>query len=207
MGIDIFFSFLLATVISFIGSLQPGLVNMGVLYAGYHRSRNAAIKMAIGGVLPEIIYSAIALFLYMKAAEFSYIKEGLNILFIPLLLIAGIYLLRKKASKEEMKNQNDHDFTNGFMIGMVNPLLIPFWLIWIQQVVQRGYLELSNFYAQTAFVLGTAVGALVLLLVVAFNTAKYKTQLEKILKGRLNFLLGLICIILACVELFRLLVE
>ncbi|MBP6511915.1 MAG: LysE family transporter [Bacteroidia bacterium] len=205
MGIDVFISFLFATVISFVGSLQPGLVNMGVLYAGYHHSRNAAIKMALGGILPEIIYSAIALFLYKKAAEFSFIKETLNILFIPLLLMAGIYLLKKKPSKEEIKNQNGHDFTNGFMIGMVNPLLIPFWLIWIQQVVQRGYLELSNFYTQAAFVLGTAVGALVLLLVVAFNTVRYKTQLEKIIKGRLNFLLGLICIILACVELFRLL--
>jgi threonine/homoserine/homoserine lactone efflux protein len=205
MGVEILFSFFLAAAISFIGSLQPGLVNMGVLYAGYHRSRRAAINMALGGVIPEVIYSGVALFLYKKAAEFSFIKELLNILFIPVLLIAGIYLLRKKASKEEFTMRNSHDFTNGFLIGMANPLFIPFWLIWVQQVVQRGYLKLDTFYTQVAFVIGTAVGAFMLLLVVAYNTAKYKMQLEKMLKGRLNFLLGFICIILACVELFRLL--
>ena len=206
MGIEIFFSFFVATIISFAGSLQPGLINMGVLYVGYNRSRNAAIKMAIGGVLPEIIYSAIALFLYLKSAEFSFVKVILNIIFIPLLFFAGIYLLRKKEKSENLLGQDDHNFKNGFMIGMLNPLLIPFWIIWINQVVEHGFLKLDNLNTQMAFVIGAAVGAFLLLIFVAFVTVKYKDQLERILKGKINRLLGIICIILAFVELFRLLI-
>lgn len=206
MGNEIFISFIIATLISFIGSLQPGLLNMGVLYTGYHRSKSAAIRMAIGGVVPEIIYSSISIMLYSKAAEYTYLKEGLSMLFIPLLFLAGIYLFRKKARKETSHSWKSNDFKNGFMIGMVNPLLVPFWLIWVQQVVQRGYLKLDNLAAQMAFVIGTAFGALLLLLIVAFFTVKYKDQLERTLEGKINKLLGIICIILAFVELFRLLI-
>ncbi|MBK7966237.1 MAG: LysE family transporter [Bacteroidetes bacterium] len=206
MESEIFISFFLATLISFLGSLQPGLLNMGILYTGYHRSKSAAIRMAIGGVVPELIYSSIAIFLYLKAAEYIYIKEVLSFLFIPLLFLAGVYLYRKKAKEEASHSLKSNDFKNGFMIGLVNPLLIPFWLIWVQQVVQRGYIKLKNPSVQIAFVIGTAVGALLLLLMVAFFTVKYKEQLERTLKGKINKLLGIICIILAFVELVRLLI-
>ena len=206
MESEIFISFFLATLISFLGSLQPGLLNMGILYTGYHRSKSAAIRMAIGGVVPELIYSSIAIFLYLKAAEYIYIKEVLSFLFIPLLFLAGVYLYRKKAKEEASHSLKSTDFKNGFMIGLVNPLLIPFWLIWVQQVVQRGYIKLKNPSVQIAFVIGTAVGALLLLLMVAFFTVKYKEQLERTLKGKINKLLGIICIILAFVELVRLLI-
>jgi threonine/homoserine/homoserine lactone efflux protein len=205
MESEIFISFFLATLISFIGSLQPGLLNMGVLYTGYHRSKTAAIRMAIGGVVPELIYSSIAIFLYLKAAEYIYIKKVLSFLFIPLLFMVGIYLFNKKPKEEALHSLKSNDLKNGFMIGLVNPLLVPFWLIWVQQVVQRGYIKLENLGAKIAFVLGTAVGALLLLLMVAFFTVRYKDQLEKTLKGKINKLLGIICIILAFVELYRLL--
>jgi threonine/homoserine/homoserine lactone efflux protein len=207
MESEIFISFFLATLISFIGSLQPGLLNMGVLYTGYHRSKTAAIKMAIGGVVPELIYSSIAIFLYLKAAEYTYLKDGLSLLFIPLLFLAGIYLFSKRPKEEALHSLKSNDFKNGFMIGLVNPLLVPFWLIWVQQVVQRGYVKLENLGTKIAFVLGTAVGALLLLLMVAFFTVRYKDQLEKTLKGKINKLLGIICIILAFVELVRLLMR
>lgn len=205
MGNEIFISFLVAALISFIGSLQPGLLNMGVLYTGYHRSRTAAIRMAFGGVVPEIIYSSIAIIFYVKAAEYEYLREELSLLFIPFLLLAGIYLFRKKVKDESSQSLESNDFKNGLMIGLVNPQLIPFWLIWVQQIMQRGYLNLNNQNVQIAFVIGAAFGALLLLLFVAFFTLKYKDTIKRALKGRINKLLGIICIILAFVELFRLL--
>lgn len=205
MGNEIFISFLIAALISFLGSIQPGLLNMGVLYTGYHRSKAAAIRMAFGGVVPEIIYSSVAIILYLKAAEYEYLRKGLGLLFIPLLLLAGIYLFRKKTKEGSSQSLRSNDFKNGLMIGLVNPQLIPFWLIWVQQVMQRGYLKLDNLSVQIAFVMGTSFGALLLLLIVAFFTVKYKDTLERALKGKINKLLGIICIILAFVELFRLL--
>jgi threonine/homoserine/homoserine lactone efflux protein len=121
--------------------------------------------------------------------------------------LAGIYLFSKRPKEEALHSLKSNDFKNGFMIGLVNPLLVPFWLIWVQQVVQRGYVKLENLGTKIAFVLGTAVGALLLLLMVAFFTVRYKDQLEKTLKGKINKLLGIICIILAFVELVRLLMR
>jgi threonine/homoserine/homoserine lactone efflux protein len=205
MGNEVILSFLLAALISFLGSLQPGLLNMGVLYTGYHQSKTEAIKMAIGGVGPEIIYSSVAVMLYLKAAKYEYLKDLLSLFFIPLLFLAGVYLFKKKVQEGAPPSLKKNNFKNGFLIGLVNPLLIPFWLIWVQQVVQRGCIKLDTLISQIAFVTGTAFGALLLLLMVAFFTFKYMSTLHKVLKGEINKVLGIICIILAFVEIFRLL--
>ena len=53
-------SFSIAAVISFIGSLQPGPVNLQVLYSGFAGSRKQALLCAAGGIVPEFVYCVLA---------------------------------------------------------------------------------------------------------------------------------------------------
>ena len=57
---DALFLFVIATVASFIGSLQAGLVYTAVLAHTIQRGRDAGRRMAIGGALPELLYAALA---------------------------------------------------------------------------------------------------------------------------------------------------
>ncbi|MBT8326680.1 MAG: LysE family transporter, partial [Bacteroidia bacterium] len=51
-----------AGVLSFWGSLQLGLVNVAVIETAISKGRKPAIWLAIGGVLPEIPYTLIAIY-------------------------------------------------------------------------------------------------------------------------------------------------
>lgn len=205
MGIEILISFLLAALISFVGSLQPGLVNLSVLYSGYHHSRRAAMKVAIGSIIPDVLYTTVALYLYAISSDVLFFKTMLHYFFVPLLLGFGMYLFSKKESANREETAKRPNFMRGVFIGLVNPFIIPFWLLWINQIIDRNLLSLATTESQAAFVMGSAVGAFALLMCVVFLTARYKDQMESMAKGSINRALGIICFILAGVEMIRLL--
>ncbi|MFC0185922.1 LysE family transporter [Pseudarcicella hirudinis] len=53
--------FLVTTIISFLGSIHPGPLNMCVIQSTLQRNLKTGILITIGGVLPEIIYGWLAL--------------------------------------------------------------------------------------------------------------------------------------------------
>jgi len=203
MDVSFLFAFLLASLISFVGSLQPGPLNMSVIYTSFHHSKKSAILLALGGVLPEIIYSSIALWINVHTTLIKKIEDYSFYVIIPLLVIIGIYLFQKKTNSTEVKDVLQGEIRKGFFLGMLNPLLLPFWTIWIQQLKQKNILDLNSNLDQIAFVVGTASGAFLLLLLVAVLTIKYRNLIEKFLKDRVNKILGAICFILALIEVIR----
>jgi hypothetical protein len=52
--------FLCTTIISFMGSLQPGPLNMSVVQLSLHDNPKGALKMNVGGCIPEFVYSLLA---------------------------------------------------------------------------------------------------------------------------------------------------
>lgn len=57
---DALLALLIATVASFIGSLQAGLVNTAVLADTLRYGRTTARRTALGGAVPEILYAGLA---------------------------------------------------------------------------------------------------------------------------------------------------
>ena len=58
--VEILLLFIIATVASFIGSLQAGLVNTAVLAHTVQRGPEAGRRLAIGGSIPEVLYAGAA---------------------------------------------------------------------------------------------------------------------------------------------------
>ena len=52
--------FLVVSVISFVGSIHPGTVNLAVVQTTLGHSRRAGLYLALGGSLPELVYSLLA---------------------------------------------------------------------------------------------------------------------------------------------------
>ncbi len=122
------FVFLLMALLSFVGSIQPGPVNLGVVYYALHNKLKQAIYLSIGGSLPEVVYCFIAFqfhaWLQSKLPQLTQVLFWFN----PLLILLGIYLLLKKDSGATPVETTRYGFGKGLLLGMLNPQLLLFWL-------------------------------------------------------------------------------
>lgn len=196
-------SFSIAAVISFIGSLQPGPVNLQVLYSGFAGSRKQALLCAAGGIVPEFVYCGMAMFFHVKLQAYQFDFAWLKVANIGVLLFIGFYLLKVISSKEATSSNMHPGFWSGFIAGMLNPFLLPFWLF---VIFQSGYLEfltLNEIPDQFAFIAGSGAGAFLFLYAMILIAPRLRDSLEKLSKLPSNKIIGVICIILALTEIIR----
>ena len=158
--------FIIATVASFIGSLQAGLVNTAVLAHTVQRGHEAGRRMAIGGSLPELIYAAMAFeFATLLLRWLGLSPADIGLLVGAILIAIGLYfslLFKPRFAMDEMQLKAS-GVRKGLLIGLLNPQLLLFWCgvklsLSSFGVDGEGWLDLI------AFAMGAFVGALVLLL-------------------------------------------
>ncbi len=134
---DLIFYFFVALGLSFLGSLPIGLITVTVIQKTIEKGRKSGLMIAMGATIMEFVYSYIALnsldFFTENLTIGNYIKMFATALFF----ILGIYHFFKKTSKE-LKTAAAYDyfdFLRGFVVGMMNMLIVPFWIflgIWLE---------------------------------------------------------------------------
>ncbi len=195
---DWLWCFLIATVISFAGSVQFGPVNLKVIQAAYSYGLRSALIVAAGGLLPELVYSSIAVWCSWLLLSNPVVTDVLRLISFPFFLITGLLLINRKENALPVEKLRSHKlFLSGFLAGALNPMLFTFWFMIITFLVTGNHIELGNWPNRIAFILGTAVGAFLLLLLFAKLTIRNKNFLERKLSGRLNKIIGMIFIILS----------
>lgn len=207
-----FLLFLSVSLISFLGSIHPGTVNLAVVQTTLSQSRRAGLWLALGGSLPELFWSSVAagglMVLPMQAAWTSWLVYAP----IPVLLGAGMMAFRQKpvvfadiATQDQPDSGALVPFWKGVMLGGSNPQLLPFWsAVWLYlsgsmlvPVGQPGSLGV--------FALGTAAGAFGLLGLVAWVANRQRQQVLRYLNGRwLNRLTGGLFVGMALWQFIRL---
>ena len=124
----------LTIVLSYIGSLPFGMINLNVLYVALTRSRTAAIWMAFGAAIIEFVQGVIAAFIYVRLVHFTafefYFKWAAVVVFV----ILSIYYFFKPKKKsvdfrDAEKNTKSLPFIKGLLLSIFNFMAIPFWLI------------------------------------------------------------------------------
>jgi len=186
--------FLLVSLISFVGSIHPGTVNMAVVQATITQSRRAGLLLALGGSVPEIGYSALAAGGLMLIPATSGWWALLAYAPIPVLLGAGIASLRQKPvvlSGAPVTAGVMSPFWQGVVLAGSNPQLLPFWsAVWLY-LSSHMLVPVGRAASQWVFALGTSAGAFVLLLGVALLADRQRAQILRHLNGRrINRLTG-----------------
>ncbi|OEK05771.1 LysE family translocator [Roseivirga misakiensis] len=192
-----------ATVISFVASLQLGPVNMGTIHTALHKNKKAAIIFGLGGSLPELLYCGLAIGSSNFISQYEGLDDYLKYLTVGILLIFGVYLFRQKAStKQNSKlDKQGKELWLGATFGLLNPQLYPYWLFIITFLRSNSILENNTIPAQVAFVVGTALGAFLLQWLVAELTTRNRDFIFKKLTKNYNKVLGGILIAMALIQL------
>lgn len=181
--------FIATVLISFLGSVHPGPLNLSVINNSLNFGKKTALPIIIGGILPEIIYSTLAVNGFEILKKYPNSFEYSKWITAAMLFIMGLFYLlpSKKASP-----QPSHllGFGKGFLLSISNFQLIAFWVFVVIYYDNYTLIKLDSIYKKTAFVIGTAFGAFLLNYVYAFFTDKYKIFIfDKISPKVLNWLL------------------
>lgn len=156
-----FYAFILSSAISFIGSLQPGPVNLAVLTSSVQLKYKNAFFIALGGSWPEFMFSFIAFKLAAFVVALPIFITYFKIAIIAVFIILAVYLWFSKANiSASVSNKNG--FVFGSLLAILNPQLILFWVAAIAYIQTNQVLNLfHNNYILVLFCLGAMFGALV----------------------------------------------
>ena len=203
-------AFLFALVTSFWGSIPPGPSNLAVLHTVLNKNIRSGLWMSLGACVPELPYTFLAVLAVQYVAAFQTVGILFEIGTALALLGMGIYATFFQVEKEinlETKTGVEsfriHPFWKGALIGSLNPMIFAFWLITAEVASKTGSLNVNLLSHKICFVLGAAVGALLLMILVTLFTHKIKQKLNASITSYLNKAIGITFILLGLVQAFK----
>lgn len=204
----VLFLFLATATISFVGSLQLGPVNLTVIQQVIRWHLRAGILVALGGCLPEMIYATAAVNAGQWLENHRDVWRIIEWAVVPVLMILGVITYQTPSnptSQSPKLSVVKAPFWRGFLMGLLNPQLFPYWLVILVQFNGYSTLRVDTLEEQVAFVVATALGALGLLVGVAILTHKYKQALlDRFASLPFHRFLGVIFVGLALIQLLKL---
>lgn len=191
-------AFWVAFGLSFWGSLQLGIVNLQVIHTTLNHHKRQAIMMAIGGVVPEFIYTIVAIYSVDLIKQNEVLFKWLEYLVVPVLIIMGVYMIFQKPKAELKPVTSTGSFFKGFVLASLNPQLITYWIAWLVVLHNIVIFDKYTFFSpKISFAIGAALGAFAILRIFIFLADRYKSFLNRWLKIRLNVIIGIVFILAA----------
>jgi threonine/homoserine/homoserine lactone efflux protein len=194
---DVLQNFFLAFIFSFLGSIPPGTLNLSVLQLGLEKKMNLAWRFAIAVALIEYPYAWLAVvfknFLTVSPAILNNFKL---ISAVVMILLGGLNLWSARKPLVFMKKFEGSGFRRGIILGILNPMAMPFWIAITAYLSIQGWIVLSPATHLHAYLLGVSFGALTLLILIAYLAKKmaaiFQSQSKiKLIPGLTLLALGL----------------
>lgn len=163
--VSIFFSGLL---ISFVGSLPPGLLNIIAVQISGERGSKAAFTYAAGATLAEMLVVWLALTCinwFNNKKNFFALLEWMTAFILVLFAAAcfmAAYLMEDLG--RIIPRFLFSSFLTGLLFSLLNPVHIPFWIGWSNFLYGRGTLHRNRYqyiWYVTGIGLGTMMGFLI----------------------------------------------
>jgi threonine/homoserine/homoserine lactone efflux protein len=189
--------FLIGLLFSFLGSIPPGTLNVSVLQLGLEKKVAAALRFALAVSIIEYPYAWLAVEFESWLTSSPLIIQNFQLITAVAMTSLGIFTLwtSRKPSTFSLKF-NESGFRRGIVLSLLNPMAIPYWVGATAYFKAQGWIVLSTDGLVHSYVLGTSIGAMLLLTVFIFMAgwlAKYVQQsiFIKTLPGLIMLALGL----------------
>lgn len=149
--------------ISFIGALPPGTMTITATFIGGKQGFLQGVIYGLGSVTAE------AMVITLLLCTIKYISRWNNIYFLlqafaTIFLVAitiGCFYLAYSGNKINFIDSSYQlqPFSSGFLISILNPLHIPFWLGWSAVLMKKSVLQpgLANY---SSYIIGIVIGSM-----------------------------------------------
>ncbi len=199
-------------MISFLGSLPLGTLNVAAMQLGIYESIKNALVFSVGSLLVEMVYVRISLVginWINKQKKLMSIMQWITFGIIVVLACASFYAALQTSSGTRNMGINPYENinVNRFLLGMglcaINPVQIPFWFGWSTVLFSKKILEPVN--AQyNSYIVGIGLGTLAGNCVFIFGG---KWMVSRIANSQqyLNWVIGGIFAVTALITLWKIL--
>lgn len=195
--------FIVGMIVSFIGSIPLGSINLSTLQITLEKNTRAGLEFATGATLVELIYSTIAIKFSAFLMQHKHIEIYIHLIAIPAFIGLSIHSFRKKQTvNSSPKVRNKSNFFKGIIIGLVNPLQIPFWVAYGTYMLSNNWIE-NNSFLLDFFILGIVSGTFLLLSLVVFLSHHLNARLN-LSRFNIDKLIGVVFLSLACYQFVKL---
>ena len=192
-------TFLIGLVVSFLGTLPPGVLNVTVTRITLRQGNRNALLFILACGLVEFVYSYLAVLLTQLVVQNGFIKYLTDGLTVAVLLIMGIYYLRKPISTAVANERDSRPFSLGVVLSLLNLAAFPFWTIYTTLLIQKGWVTLTNPAWILLYVTGISLGTLMGLWVFVWLSGRVKVWLTAY-AHRVDQATGLLLVGLAIVQ-------
>ncbi len=192
--------FIIAFVVSYLGSIPPGTINITSMQLSVQNHRRAAFFFALAASITEFAYAGVTVRLQLFLSEKPFFTEYFQIITALAMLALGVANLLTKTNSQSLLSKTTtpkgrNGFKLGVILGVLNPLTIPFWLAVTAYLQNHRLISLSgvNFWL---YLSGISIGTFALLLTVnrlgaRFTNIADNQLLVHRLPGIIFILLGL----------------
>jgi len=198
--------FLWGLIISFLGSLPLGTLNVAAMQIGIQESIKNALYFSFGSLLVEMIYvrlSLVGVDWIRKREKLMKAMEWFTLIII-LALAAGSFIAASKGSGDEknvLLQNNMHRFLLGMFMCAINPVQIPFWFGWSTVLFTKKILEPVKMQ-YNIYIIGIGLGTLAGNCVFIFG-GKWMVQRIANSQQYLNWVIGGIFFLTAVIQAIK----
>ena len=200
--------FFIGFLISFLGQLPLGNMNLTATQLSVQENLRKAWKYGLGIVLVEIIYLRLALTgmdWVMEHKQLFRIMGWLTVILFVALGVLAFVMARKQTSAKKglLLNNKMNRLLLGMVVSGINPAQIPFWFLWSTQLLNSKVLSPTN--AQfNLFTAGAGLGSLAGLALYIHGGKWLITKLKTSNRG-LNIFMGIVFILAGLFQLYNML--
>ena len=201
--------FLWGLLVSFLGSLPLGTLNVAAMQIGIQESVKDALLFSLGSLLVEMIYVRISLVGIDWIRKQNKIMKAMEWITLVIILALATGSFIAAANGENSKNvillNNMHRFILGMMMCAINPVQIPFWFGWSAVLFSKKILKPINSH-YNLYIVGIGLGTLAGNCVFIFGG---KLLVQKIDNSQqyINWAIGGIFTITALIQLVKMLMH
>jgi len=170
---EIFSVFFIGAFFSFIGSIPPGTLNLSVLQLGLEGKVKTALRFALAVSIIEYPYTWIGVEFESWITSSPMVIDNFQLITAIVMVAIGVLNLwsAEKPTNFSLKF-NESGFRRGLILSILNPMAIPFWIGVTAYLKAQGWLDLSTHWLLHSYILGTSVGAMILLTLFALLAKK-----------------------------------
>jgi len=168
--------FLIAFIISYLGSIPPGVANVSVMQMAVQNHKRAAIFFALSATTVEFLYAGLTVKFQIFLKESAQLEDYFQIITIVVLMVVGILSLISKSRSSDVHGveiaKGRAGFKRGIILGFLNPMTIPFWLMVTAYIQNHNIIPLVGTY-YWFYLIGISSGTFCLLMTVLWLGNKF----------------------------------
>jgi threonine/homoserine/homoserine lactone efflux protein len=178
-------NFGVAFFFSFIGTIPPGTLNLSILQWGIVNKIRVAWRFALAASMIEYPYAWLAVKFEKLITSSPVFEENAQLITaVVMTLLGAVSLYTPKKTSRLSEKLSNSGFMRGLVLGILNPLALPFWVGTTAYLNSQHWIDLSTSLGLQAYLIGICLGTLSLFILLVYLAQKIASvfQESKILK-------------------------